>query len=111
MEDNLKSNELDVDIIREKLKNRKVDWTKHCLNRLQQRDIAMSDVKKAVNNGKIIECYRDDAPYPSCLICGDVDNNITLHIVCGLSNESIHMITAYYPDDKQWEDNVKRRRK
>ena len=110
MEGNLDNNELDIDIIKEKLKNRKVDWTKHCLNRIQQREISMSDVKKAVNNGQIIEYYHDDAPYPSCLVCGDADNNTTLHIVCGVSHESIHMITAYYPDDEQWEDNVKRRK-
>jgi len=107
----LNNNELNVDIIKEKIKNRKVDWTKHCLNRLQQRNISMLEVKKAVNNGKIIEYYHDDQPYPSCLICGETDNNTILHIVCGVNDVGVHMITAYYPDEEQWEDNVKRRRK
>ncbi len=40
---------LNIEIIKEYIAKRKIDWTKHCLN---QRDILISDVKTAVNNGK-----------------------------------------------------------
>ena len=71
----------------------------------------ISDVKTAINNGKIIECYYDDYPYPSCLVIGyNIDNKI-LHIVCGMSDDLVHMITAYYPDNNRWEDDMKTRRK
>ena len=50
----MNENLLNIEIIKEYIAKRKIDWTKHCLNRLNQRDILISDVKTAVNNGKII---------------------------------------------------------
>jgi hypothetical protein len=106
----LKKDLLNIEIIKEYILKRKVDWTKHCLNRLNQRNIQIADVKTAVSNGKIIEYYYDDYPYPSCLILGyNVDNKI-LHIVCGINEDMVHMITAYYPDNEKWEDDMKTRR-
>ena len=70
---------LNIKIIKEYIAQRKIDWTKHCLNRLNQRDILISDVKTAINNGKIIEYYYDDYPYPSCLILGyNINNKILI---------------------------------
>lgn len=101
---------LNIEIIREYILKKKVDWTKHCLNRLQQRNIKISEVKTAINNGKIIEYYYDDFPYPSCLILGYNINNRLLHVVCGISEDTIHMITAYYPDSTKWKEDFKTRR-
>ncbi len=103
--------EITIEIIREYINDRKVDWTKHCLNRLNQRNILISDVKIAINNGKVIEKYYDDYPYPSCLIVGYNSNNEIIHIVCGISNEKVHIITAYLPDKDIWEDDMETRRK
>lgn len=103
--------EITIETIREYINDRKVDWTKHCLNRLNQRNILISDVKLAINNGKVIEKYYDDYPYPSCLIVGYNSNNEIIHIVCGISNEKVHIITAYLPDKDIWEDDMETRRK
>ena len=102
---------LNIEIIREYILKKKVDWTKHCLNRLQQRNIKISEVKNAINKGKIIEYYYDDFPYPSCLILGYNINNRLLHVVCGISEDTIHMITAYYPDTTKWKEDLETRRK
>lgn len=101
---------LNIETIRTYAEKRKIDWTKHCLNRLNQRDISISDVKTAIKNGEIIESYCDDYPYPSCLILGYNVNNTILHIVCGMSDDLVHMITAYYPNNNEWEDDMKTRR-
>ena len=101
---------LNIEIIKEYILKRKIDWTKHCLNRLNQRNIQISDVKNAVNNGKIIEYYYEDYPYPSCLVLGYDVNNKGLHIVCGMSEDIVHMITAYYPEAERWEKDMKTRR-
>ena len=106
----MEKNSLNIEIIREYVKNRKVDWTKHCLNRLNQRDILIADVKAAIYNGKIIEYYYDDYPYPSCLILGHNINDKILHIVCGISENMVHMVTAYYPDTQTWEKDMSTRR-
>ena len=106
----MNENLLNIETIKEYVKTRKIDWTKHCLNRLNQRDISISDIKTAINSGDIIEYYYDDYPYPSCLRLGYELNNKVLHIVCGVSDDLVHMITAYYPDTDKWEDDMKTRR-
>ena len=102
---------LNIEIIKKYLEQKKVDWTKHCLNRLNQRNIQISDVKTAINNGKIIEFYYNDYPYESCLILGYSVNKKIIHIVCGISEDILHIITAYYPNTNKWENDMKTRRK
>lgn len=106
----MNKNLLNIEVIREFITKRKVDWTINCLNRLNQRNISISDVKNAIQNGKIIEYYYDDYPYPSCLILGYNINYKKIHIVCGISSDTVHMITAYYPDTNYWEKDMKTRR-
>ncbi len=108
---NLQNNVLEIEKIRELVNARKIDWTKHCLNRLHKRNISMLDVKNAINSGFVIEYYKEDYPYPSCLILGYNMENKVLHVVCGVSYECIHMITAYYPNQDKWEEDMKIRRK
>lgn len=103
-------NILDIEIIKKYVRDRKIIWTEHCLNKMNQRDISILDTKTAIDNGKIIEYYYDDYPYPSCLILGIDINNKILHIVCGISNDKVWMITAYYPDAEKWEEDMKTRR-
>ena len=102
---------LKIEIIRNHVSQRRIIWTKHCLNRINQRDILILDVKTAIENGTIVEYYYEDYPYPSCLIIGkDTSDNI-IHIVCGINRNSVYMITAYYPDSNEWEEDMKTRRK
>lgn len=101
---------LKIEVFRKYLLNKKVKWTNHCLKRLAQRNILLKDVKNAINTGMIIEYYYNDYPYPSCLILGYNLNNKVLHVVCGITNEHVYMITAYYPDSNKWEENMKIRR-
>lgn len=107
----MNNNLLNIDIIKEYMSKKKIDWTKHCLNRLNKRNISIADVKMAVRDGRIIEYYYDDYPFPSCLILGYNLNNDILHIVCGMSDDIVHMITAYYPNADKWEEDMKTRRK
>ena len=65
---------------------------------------------KTLLNGEIIEHYKNDYPYPSCLIIGMNSNNEVLHVVCGSNGEEVWVITAYYPDDSEWEKDKKTRK-
>lgn len=101
---------LNIENIRKCIMCRNVVWTKHCLNRLNQRNILISDIKNVISNGKIIEYYYDDYPYPSCLIIGENKYNEIIHVVCGMNKDLVYMITAYYPDNEDWEEDMKTRR-
>jgi len=101
---------MNIETIKKYISQGKIIWTRHCLNRLTQRNILISDVKKSISNGSIIEYYYDDYPYPSCLILGKGKNSRNIHIVCGVNQEFIYIITAYYPDSDNWEKDMKTRR-
>ncbi len=77
------------------------------MQRMIQRGITRQDVKDAIPEGEIIEEYPDDYPYPSCLISG----NNRLHVVCGIGEGWLWIITAYYPAEDKWEPDLKTRRR
>ena len=89
----------------------KVLWTSHCLQRMGERDIKRADVKNCILNGEIIEDYPDDFPNPSCLIFGTTSEDKILHVVAGTDGDYLYVITAYYPSENKFEQDMKTRRK
>ena len=84
-------------------------WTEHIISRMAKRNISRDDVKQALTSGEIIEDYPDDYPYPSYLIYSKVSNN-PIHVVCGIDNDELWLITAYYPDLCEWYDDYRTRK-
>lgn len=82
-----------------------IRWTTHALKRILQRGISQSEVISAVQCGKIIEEYPNDYPYPSCLILGN-----GLHVVCGVCESDVWIITAYRPDPEEWTEGFEKRK-
>lgn len=101
---------LNIDTIKQMIKNGKIRWTNHVIVRLFQRNITREDIENALLNGEIIEEYENDYPYTSCLVYGINLNNEVLHIVCGSNEEELWLITAYYPDNIKWENDFKTRK-
>lgn len=84
--------------------------TEHARIRLFERNITIDDVICCVENGKIIEQYENDKPFPSCLILGVELKGKYIHVVVSCNEDYIYLITAYYPDEQHWQDNFKTRR-
>ena len=101
---------IDINNIKRLVKEEKIRWTNHILVRLFQRNISREDILDVILNGEIIEEYENDYPYPSCLIYGIIHNDVVLHVVCGCTEEELWIITAYYPDNVEWEDDLKTRK-
>ena len=101
---------LNIDTIKQLIKDKKIRWTNHVMIRLLQRNITQDDVEKALFNGEIIEEYENDYPYPSYLVYGINLSNRVLHIVCSPTEEELWIITAYYPDNIEWETDMKTRK-
>lgn len=77
-------------------------YTKHARDEMEFEElgeIREVEVFEAVGQGKMIEGYPDDEPYPSCLIYGRTSGNRPLHIVCAYSAEEevVIIITVYEP--------------
>ncbi len=101
---------MDIKIIQDLCNKKALRWTNHIFVRLAQRNIGTKDVVKAIMEGKIIENYLDDYPYPSCLIIGYTIESKVLHVVCGVGESELWLITAYYPDSAKWSEDFKTRK-
>lgn len=84
--------------------------TAHGRRRMSERGIFLKDVMNAVDHGEIIERYPEDYPFPSCLVLGLSLDDKYLHAVVSLDEGHIYLITAYYPDDTEWEADYRTRR-
>ncbi len=79
---------------------------------MQERDITRTDVKNCIMYGEIIEDYPDDFPHPSCLVFGYTVNKKVIHAVISLDtkNDSIGIITVYFPNTDKFENDLKTRK-
>ncbi len=99
-----------IEIIQDLYKSSKIRWSTHCLERMQERDISINDIGNCFLTGEIIEDYPNDFPQPSCLIFGYTIHKAILHVVVGSDGEILYIITAYYPDNKKFKEDLKTRR-
>lgn len=85
-------------------------FTRHALERLFQRAISPLECEIVFKNGKVIEEYLDDKPFPSQLRLGHTGFR-TLHIVVAIEENIAHVITAYEPTTAIWDKKLERRKK
>jgi hypothetical protein len=76
-----------------------------------ERDISDEAVEEVIKNGKIIEEYLDDKPYPSFLILGYEKDDFKkpIHVVFAKDGKDIIVITAYRPGELKWTNNYQTR--
>lgn len=74
--------------------------------------IGVEEILAVLDSGEIIEEYREDIPYPSCLILGRTQPGRPLHVVCAPVPEEgqLIIITAYQPNPTRWEADWRRRK-
>lgn len=102
--------EISIEELRKLCKERKFKWTVHVIQRLQARGIEPADIRNCILTGEIIEQYPSDNPYPSCLMLGNTVSGRPLHVVVGLGDGMLWLVTAYYPNLEKWERDLKTRR-
>jgi hypothetical protein len=94
------------------MKDQKIVYRFHALRRMFERKISESEVVEAIQNGKVIEDYPTDTPYPSQLILGTSQGK-SIHLVIAFASDTKEtiVITVYEPDLSIWEPNFESRRK
>jgi len=83
----------------------------HAIERMFERDISEVDIRDVLENGKVIESYPDDAPFPSRLMLGWCDGR-AIHVLASddSDNQVTVIITVYQPDPARWDATFTRRR-
>ncbi len=104
---------MDIQTIRESVQTGNYFVKSHAILHAQKEGFEVKHMVEAILNGSIIEEYREDQ---RILICGHstlLENVVVyLHVVCEYADPIyIECVTAYIPDENQWEfPPFKRRR-
>lgn len=75
-----------------------------------RRGIERIDVLNCLQNGEIIEDYPNSFPHPCCLMFGLNLQSEVIHVVVGIKDETLVVVTAYYPNTIKFESDLKTRR-
>ena len=95
---------LDFDSLRQAVRERRVTWRKHVLQKLAERGLAQHAVLEVLLKGERIRDYLEDRPFPSALFLGYVAGK-PLHVVAAhdQTNRTAFIITAYEPSSDVFE--------
>ena len=102
---------MDCGTLRRAVTEGRLRWRQHALHRMMQRGITRRHALQVILGGEVIEDYPSDAPYPSALMLGFVEDR-PLHVVVALdaTSERAYVITAYEPGLDRFEPDFRTRR-
>ena len=95
--------------IREQVETKNYQLKVHALERASERGIDQISLREALLNGEVIEDYPHDRRGHSCLVYGKSQEGKDIHVVCGMTDETLWVITVYEPDEIDWIDPRTRR--
>lgn len=103
---------LNVAILREAVAGGRIQWRKHTLQRLAERNISQEAVRAVLTSGERIRDYVEDKPFPSALFLG-YHQNKALHVIasCDEAAKEVFIITVYEPSLDIFEADLKTRKK
>lgn len=101
---------LEINDLRNLCNDKSIAITNHARKRLTERNITIENIKTAVSAGEVIEQYENSKPFPGCLVLGKTEQNKYMHIVASIESSYLYIITAYYPDENEWESDLKTRK-
>lgn len=92
---------------------KKILYLPHALRQMSRPDrmITAPEVRSVIEQGEVIEDYPEDQRGHSCLMFGYGNDDRPIHVVCSPKEDYLAIITAYIPDQEQWENDFKTRRK
>ena len=106
---------MDIETIREKVRAGNYLVKSHAIQHALKEGFERKHMVEAILNGAIIEAYPD---VQQVLICGHstlLENVVIyLHVVCEYADAVyVEFVTAYIPDEEQWErpNFIRRKRK
>ena len=104
---------MDIQNIIDAIRHNSIRITDHADEEAQADHLSFDEIFFSVLQGKMIEDYPVDKPYPSCLIYGNSFEGETIHSVWAYNAETkwAVLITVYRPDPERWIDGQERRKR
>jgi hypothetical protein len=94
---------MDIVFIREKVQKEEYDLSAHAHQERQDEQITIEEIEKNLLVGDILERYTNDPRGESCLVVGKILGK-ALHIVCGMREDRLLIVTVYRPKKPTWID-------
>jgi len=106
-----KEETLNRDILQAAIENGRIEWQRHALERILERNISRQDVFNVLGTGEEIEDYANDTPFPSALLFGWKGEE-PIHVVVALDSigQQGYIITVYRPDLEHFNPDFRTRR-
>ena len=80
----------------------------HAKVRMVERQVSTPEMERIIESGDVIEEYPDDDPCSSLLMLGYVKKK-PIHMVVGICEDHLRIITVYVPSKDKWiEDRTRR---
>jgi len=98
---------MDINFVREKVRKQEYDLSSHAHRERQEEQITIAEIEQALFEGDILEKYPKDERGESCLLAAKVENK-PLHIVCGMRNNRLLIVTVYRPKLPIWKSYKER---
>jgi hypothetical protein len=105
---------MDLRELRLAIRDCNIEWQKHCLQRMLEREVTRQEVMDVILKGEKIESYPTDWPLPSALFYYlETSAQRPLHVIVAFNSvlKKAFIITAYEPDLAHFESDFKTRRK
>ena len=101
-----------IEEITDAIRHDRVRVTYHADREARADQLSIDEIYSSVFQGRMIEDYPDDSPYPSCLIFGNTFNREPIHSVRAYNQETENavLVTVYRPDKNRWLGWITRRR-
>ncbi len=92
---------------------KKVLFLPHAVRQMNrsERMVSVEEVREVIELGEVIEDYPEDVRGHSCLLVRATSSRRMVHVVCAPKEEYLTVITAYIPDEEDWDDGLRTRRK
>lgn len=102
---------LNVELLRQSVREQRIEWRKHVLQKLAERGLAQIAVLDVLLTGERIRDYAEDRPFPSTLFLGYVGGK-PIHVVAAYdeTNRRAFIITAYEPSLEIFEPDYRTKR-
>ena len=103
---------LNLDLLRAAVKDERIQWRKHLLQKLAERGLQQDAVREVLLSGERIHDYTEDRPFPSALFLGYIAAK-PLHVVAAFDeiDKQVFVITAYEPSLDVFESDYRTRKK
>ena len=107
----IKNPDVPLKFIKKCVIERKLKWTYHVNMRMRDRFIPREFIIDSIDFYEIIEEYPEDKYLPSYLIYSRYQDRI-FHVLFAvdIKEDNVRIITAYYPNENEWKEDMKTRR-